>query len=244
MSTALERKSKQLWRILRIYFLWKKEKYEFYAAAAVPCWTFGEEIFSKAGLYTGFVLWEISGCEFFEKCLGKGLLLSAIGDRIACTGGKTVSVKIFPAKGDKDYEIGKFKIKTCITDHNNSGLSNFVTVFSIDCGEDTGNFVFMHVGDSNYKPEQYTNLASHVNVLIPRYAPNALTENNILGSGAGQVEPDYVLLSHILELAHAGVDESRWSLELALERASKINCEQTYVPMWGEKMVWKNNKLN
>ena len=63
----------------------------------------------------------------------------------------------------------------------------------------------MHVGDSNYKPEQYTNLASHVNVLIPRYAPNALTENNILGSGAGQVEPDYVLLSHILELAHAGV---------------------------------------
>ena len=95
MSTALERKSKQLW---------KKEKYEFYAAAAVPCWTFGEEIFSKAGLYTGFVLWEISGCEFFEKCLGKGLLLSAIGDRIACTGGKTVLVKIFPAKGDKDDE--------------------------------------------------------------------------------------------------------------------------------------------
>ena len=90
----------------------------------------------------------------------------------------------YTAKGDKDYEIGKFKIKTCITDHNNAGLSNFVTVFSIDCGEDTGNFVFMHVGDSNYKPEQYTNLASHVNVLIPRYAPNALTENNILGSGA------------------------------------------------------------
>ena len=77
----------------------------------------------------------------------------------------------YTAKGDKDYEIGKFKIKTCITDHNNAGLSNFVTVFSIDCGEDTGNFVFMHVGDSNYKPEQYTNLASHVNVLIPRYAP-------------------------------------------------------------------------
>ena len=63
----------------------------------------------------------------------------------------------YTAKGDKDYEIGKFKIKTCITDHNNAGLSNFVTVFSIDCGEDNGNFVFMHVGDSNYKPEQYTN---------------------------------------------------------------------------------------
>ena len=82
------------------------------------------------------------------------------------------------------------------------------------------------------------------NVLIPRYAPNALTENNILGTGAGQVQPDYVLLSHILEMAHAGVDASRWSLDMALERASKINCDQTYVPMWGEKMVWKNGKLN
>ena len=150
----------------------------------------------------------------------------------------------YTAKGDKDYEIGKFKIRTCITDHNNSGLSNFVTIFQIDCGDDAGNFVFMHVGDSNFKPEQYTNIAPHVNVLIPRYAPNALTENNILGTGAGQVQPDYVLLSHILEMAHAGVDASRWSLDMALERASKINCDQTYVPMWGEKMVWKNGKLN
>ena len=150
----------------------------------------------------------------------------------------------YTAKGDKDYEIGKFKIRTCITDHNNSGLSNFVTIFQIDCGDDTGNFVFMHVGDSNFKTEQYTNIAPHVNVLIPRYAPNALTENNILGTGAGQVQPDYVLLSHILEMAHAGVDASRRSLDMALERASKINCDQTYVPMWGEKMVWKNGKLN
>ena len=62
------------------------------------------------------------------------------------------------------------------------------------------------------------------------------------------LNPEYYFRSehweHILELAHAGVDESRWSLDMALERASKINCEQTYVPMWGEKLVWKNNKLN
>ena len=45
-------------------------------------------------------------------------------------------------------------------------------------------------------------------------------------------------------MAHAGVDASRWSLDMALERASKINCDQTYVPMWGEKLVWKNGKLN
>lgn len=39
-----------------------------------------------------------------------------------------------------------------------------------------------------------------MNVLIPRYAPNALTENNIIGTGLGQTLPDYVLLSHILNL--------------------------------------------
>lgn len=143
-----------------------------------------------------------------------------------------------------DYMIGKFKIRTSITDHNNSGLSNFVTVFQIDCGEDSGNFTMIHTGDSNFKPEQYTNISAHVNVLIPRYAPNALTENNIIGVGKGKVEPDYVLLSHILELAHAGVNDSRWSIDMALERASKINCKQTYVPMWGEKLVWKEGKLH
>ena len=150
----------------------------------------------------------------------------------------------YTSKTPTDYTIGNFAIHTSITDHNNSGLSNFVTVFYIDCGEDTGNFTLIHTGDSNFKPEQFTNIASHVNVLIPRYAPNALTENNIIGSGLGQTLPDYVLLSHILELAHADTDSSRWSVEMALERASKINCEQTYVPMWGEKLVWKNGKLN
>lgn len=150
----------------------------------------------------------------------------------------------YTSKVPGDYTIGKFKIRTSITDHNNSGLSNFVTVFQIECGEDADNFTMIHTGDSNFKPEQYTNIDAHVNVLIPRYAPNALTENNIIGTGEGQVEPDYVLLSHILELAHAGVEESRWSIDMALERASKIDCKQTYVPMWGEKLVWKNGKLN
>ena len=137
----------------------------------------------------------------------------------------------------------KILIRTSITDHNNSGLSNFVTVFCIDCGEDSGNLTLMHTGDSNYKPTQYTNIFNRVNILIPRYAPNALTENNIIGTGSGQTMPDYVLLSHILELTHVSEEESRWSLKLALARASQINCERTYVPMWGEKMVWENGTL-
>ncbi len=150
----------------------------------------------------------------------------------------------YTSKTPADYSIGKFKIHTSITDHNNSGLSDFVSVFYIECGDDSGDFSLIHTGDSNFRAEQFTNIGSHVSVLIPRYAPNALTENNIIGTGTGQTTPEYVLLSHILELAHSDTDSSRWSLEMALERASKINCEQTYVPMWGEKLTWKNGKLN
>lgn len=148
------------------------------------------------------------------------------------------------SKSPANYVIGKVSIRTSITDHNNSGLSNFVTVYSINCGNDSGNLTLMHTGDSNYKPTQFTNIFNRINILLPRYAPNALTENEIIGEGNGQTIPDYVLLSHILELTHVSIEDSRWSLPLALERASKINCEKTYVPMWGEKMIWKDNKLD
>ncbi|MDR0833361.1 MAG: MBL fold metallo-hydrolase [Candidatus Symbiothrix sp.] len=151
----------------------------------------------------------------------------------------------YVATKDANYTIGNFSIRTSITDHNNTTEGkNFVTVFRIDCGNNTGNFTLLHVGDSNYKPEQYTNVQGTVDVSIFRYAPNALTENNILGTAQGQIQPGYVLLSHILELSHEDVAGSRWPIDMALERASKINCEKTYVPFWGEKLVWKNGKLN
>ena len=151
--------------------------------------------------------------------------------------------KEYTSTSPTTYTIGNFSIRTSITDHNNSGLSNFVTVFTIDCDADSNHLTLMHTGDSNYKPSQYKNILSSVNILIPRYAPNALTENNIIGTGGGQTKPDYVLLSHILELTHISAEESRWSLPMALERASQIHCDRTYVPMWGEKLIWKNNTL-
>lgn len=139
-----------------------------------------------------------------------------------------------------DFTIGKFQIHTCLTDHNNDKLKLFDTTFQIDCGDDTGNFVFMHVGDSNYNAEQFT-ITKDVDVFIPRYAVNALTENNVIGA---IVKPKYVLLSHILEMTHVDTEASRWSVTLGLERAARIDCENTYMPMWGEKMTWKNGQLN
>lgn len=147
----------------------------------------------------------------------------------------------YTAKSTKDYEIGAYKIHTFITKHNNSADSNVpITVFQVDCGEDSGSLVLMHSGDSNFTASEF-NVTKTIKVYIPRYAVNELTENQVIGP---VFTPENVLLSHILELSHKDISESRWSFELALDRASKLNCKQTYVPFWGEKLVWKNGKLN
>jgi hypothetical protein len=144
----------------------------------------------------------------------------------------------YTSKEATNYNIGNFKIRTSITNHNHT-LINFMTVFQIDCGEDADNFRVLHVGDTNFKPEQFTNVDSHVDVLILRFSPVGLAENNIIGDGYGQVRPDYALLSHVLELAHTN-DGGRKSVEQVLERASYINCENTSMPFGGEELVWKN----
>ncbi len=140
----------------------------------------------------------------------------------------------------KDYVIGGFKIHSFITNHNNDAKKNVpVTVFQIDCCEDSGGLTLMHSGDSNYIATQY-DVTSGIDVFIPRYAPNELAENNVIGK---VFTPEYVLLSHILELSHADPDASRWTLLQGLERAALLDCEKTYMPFWGEKLVWKDGAL-
>lgn len=142
---------------------------------------------------------------------------------------------------NKDYTIGAFQIHSFVTDHNNGTTNVPVTVFKVDCGISGGNLVLMHSGDSNFQPSQFASVKNaEIDVYVSRYAPNALTENNVIGS---VFSPRYVLLSHILELTHADPNSSRWTLEQGLERASKLNCSRALMPFWGEKMVWKNNQL-
>lgn len=138
-----------------------------------------------------------------------------------------------------DYTIGNFTLHTFITNHNDGSTNVPVTVFQIDCGADTGHFVLLHSGDSNFLPEQF-DVTLPVDVYIPRYAPNELTENNVVGK---LFTPKYALLSHILELSHADPSTSRWTLEQGLSRASKLDCEHSHMPFWGERLIWKNNKL-
>lgn len=140
-----------------------------------------------------------------------------------------------------NYKIGNFSISTDITDHNTK-LLNFISVFRIDCGRDAGNFSILHCGDSNFNPMQFSHVQGPVNLAILRFG--AKEENNILGTGNGQVKPDYIVLSHIIELRHR-INESphRASIIETLNHIPQMKCEQTILPFWGEKMVWKSGKL-
>lgn len=140
----------------------------------------------------------------------------------------------------KDYKLGGFKLHTFITSHNNDAAKNVpVTVFQIDCGKENGDFTVLHSGDSNFTAAQY-DVTSGIDVYIPRYAPNELAENNVIGA---VFYPKYVLLSHILELSHTDPDSSRWTLDQGLARAALLACPDTYLPFWGERLVWKNGEL-
>lgn len=140
----------------------------------------------------------------------------------------------------QDYEIEGCHIHTFITRHNNGNTNVPVTVFQINCGEDAGNCVLLHSGDSNFILSEYS-VNEPIDVYIPRYAQSPLEENNVIGKA---FDPDYVLLSHILELSHKDAASSRWPLSAALDRASSLNCDNSIVPFWGEGFKWKNNELS
>lgn len=130
---------------------------------------------------------------------------------------------------EKDYNIGDFKIHSFITHHNSSDLTKLaITAFYVD----GGGLKLLHSGDSNFIAEEFESVRNmDVDFYIFRYAVNALTENNVLGN---IVNPKIAILSHILELGHKDIAGSRWSLELGLDRASRLNCDRVAMPFWGD----------
>lgn len=142
-----------------------------------------------------------------------------------------------------EYKIGDFKISTDISDHLRSPeLNDFVTLFRIEAGEDSGNFSMLHCGDSGFLPERFKNVQGPVNLLILRWG--APRENDILGVGEGQVQPDYALLSHLIELRHRPYPHGQASITQTLKHLPNVECDNTIIPFWGEKMVWENGRLN
>lgn len=141
----------------------------------------------------------------------------------------------------RDYVIKGHKIHTFITNHNNSSTNVDITVFKIDFGPECGDFVLVHSGDSNFRPEQFESVrGDKVDLYIPRYAQDPQAENNIIGK---IFSPQYVMLSHILELGHADVGSSRWPIEYGQKRAATLDCSNTLLPLWGDLFSWKDGTL-
>ncbi len=141
-----------------------------------------------------------------------------------------------------NYKIGNFTIRTDMSDHlTNPKLPNFVTVFRIECGEDSGNFSMLHCGDSGFNPAHFTNVQGPVSMVVLRWG--APRESNILGTGAGQVETDYAVLSHLIELRHKPYPHGQASIAKTLEHLPTVKCENTILPFWGEKLTWKNGEM-
>lgn len=132
---------------------------------------------------------------------------------------------------EKDYTIGEFKIHSFITHHNSSDLATLaITAFYVD----GGGLKLLHSGDSNFIAEEFETMRDkEVDYYVFRYAVNSLTENNVLGK---IVNPKVAVLSHILELGHKDIANSRWSLELGLDRAGRLNCRTVAMPFWGDYM--------
>lgn len=132
----------------------------------------------------------------------------------------------------RDYTIGKFSIHSFITHHNSSPVSSLaITAFYVS----GGGIKLLHSGDSNFIAEEFESMRNKdVDCYVFRYAVNALTENNVLGT---IVKPKVAVLSHMLELGHKDVANSRWSLQLGLDRASRLNSDNVAMPFWGDCII-------
>lgn len=140
------------------------------------------------------------------------------------------------------YTIGNFKIRTDISDHlRHRNFQNFVTLFRIDCGEDSGGFSMLHGGDTGFDPKRFTNVQGPVSLLVMRWGE--ARENDILGTGPGQVQPDYAVLSHLIELRHKPYPKGQASIKKTLEHLPNVKCEHTLLPFWGEMLTWENDTM-
>lgn len=139
------------------------------------------------------------------------------------------------ASGDILHPVDGIEIVTTIVDHN-PRLVNFVVDYEIDCGEDTGHKVVLHLGDSrNWEQLRAT---KPVDILIPHLAVGL-----DMPRAVEKLSPQIVLMSHIMELSHP-VDKWRWSYPYGLERcrrlcdALSLPASRVLLPVWGEKILY------
>lgn len=128
-------------------------------------------------------------------------------------------------------QIGDIDIKVTTVDHNKK-LLNFVNTYEINCYSSKKNgYVIYFTGDAhNY---EQLNPTGPVDLFIPHLAVGLKMDKAV-----EKIQPKEVLMSHILELAHA-IEKWRWSYEYGINECEKLNREGVYLPVWGEKLIMK-----
>lgn len=130
----------------------------------------------------------------------------------------------------RELEVDGLKIQTELTDHNKN-KPEFVITYYVDCGDDTGNVRFYFVGDSfNWRqlnpPQPVDIFVPHIRVGLNLY------------KAANNIQPNWVLASHLLELGHP-LGKYRWSYSCGLAAAYEIYRDNVYVPVWGDKIIYR-----
>ncbi len=137
----------------------------------------------------------------------------------------------YKLKGGERFSIGNIEIENWLADHN-AATPKFVTCYQISClAKDGKPFTFFFTGDS-YSHEQM-NPTRPIDVFVPHLAvglnmPKAIEKLN----------PQTVLMSHILELAHH-INKWRWSYAYGINQCELQKRERVYLPVWGEKIEFK-----
>ena len=122
------------------------------------------------------------------------------------------------------------------SDHN-AHLRRFVTPFEIVCKTGNDTCVIFHSGDScNAKQLHPRSPKVDFHMVHPRVGLD------VRESARDTVRPEVTLISHLLELHHK-FDKWRWSFAEGYAGADKVRSvgKKAYVPMWGEKIVWKKD---
>ena len=135
--------------------------------------------------------------------------------------GETITVDnitINTRRGDHYYKDEGFKM---------------ITLYEIDCGEDTGHTVIFHTGDCrNY--EQFE-LTKPVDFFIFHTAVGLKIQKAI-----DKVQPKFAVFSHAWEMGHSA-EKYRWTIDDLLLKSGKITGfpkDRILLPCWGEKIIY------
>lgn len=169
-------------------------------------------------------------------------------------------------KDRSHIEIDSIHINSFTVDHY-YGQKFYVSTFEVALGKHSGNLNFMHIGDSNYDLSQFTGenaiadkrekrqtiyaKPEDIQIVISRCPPpNSKhyddAENKLFNSSV--LKPKYVFYSHFNELGHKYEKDGsiRWFYPNGFARAKTITAPPNLtvcIPIWGDKMVWKNGVL-